>query len=135
MTDTNIHLLDLYMLSYEGLKVVFQVCDTTPDSVFLIELATKRYKDGVTLTKKYKATKKPLIITHNNIFTKSTYEVPATREDKKLPIKITMATPIFWEAYKHTPYPRTGTFLAVPFPDHRNTYWKNRKKEEKYYDS
>lgn len=128
MTDTDIKLLDLYILSYYDIKVVFQVCRTTPTSVFLIELATKKYKDGFTLTKTFKASKKPLIITNNNTFTGSTYEVIAIRPDKKLPIRISLANKIFYEAQKYDPYPKTGTALAIPFDDYMNTYWKKPKK-------
>ena len=42
-----IYLLDMYMLDYYGIKLFFQVCKTTENSVFLVELATKRYKDGI----------------------------------------------------------------------------------------
>ena len=127
MTDTGIYITDLYLLSYCGMKIIFQVCKTTPKTVFLVELATKRYKDGYTLTKTYKPSKKPLIIKENNVFTKSTYEVAAIREDKKLPIRIGMNSDVFWEAQKYVKYPRRGTFLAVPFTNHRNTYWKKPK--------
>ena len=130
MTDTGIKILDMYILSYCGMKIIFQVCDTTNKTVKLIELATKRYKDGYTLTKTYKASKKPLIIENNNVFTRSNYEVLAIRDDKKLPIRITMSTKIFWEAQKYRKYPRMGTFLAIPFLHHRNTYWKKPKEIE-----
>ena len=131
MTDTGIKMLDMYLLSYCGIKVIFQVCDTTDSTVTLIELATKKYKDGITLTKKYKSTKKPLIIKGNNTFTGSNFFVSAIREDKKLPIRIDITTKIFWEAQKYTDYPPMGTFLAVPFPDHRDTYWKKPKEKER----
>lgn len=124
MTDTGILITDLYILTYEGLRVIFQVCKTTPRSVFLIELATKRYKDGYTLTKKYRPSKTPLIVVENNVFSRSTYEVPAIREDKKLPIRITLSSKIFWEASKYTCFPKRGIFYAVPFKDHRDTYWR-----------
>lgn len=124
MTDTGIKLLDIYILTYCGIRVIFQVCETTDNTVKLIELATKRYKGGITLTKTYKASKTPLIIKKDNAFTRSTYEVAANRHDKKLPIKIDMSTKIFWEAQKYVDYPKIGTFLAVPFLDHRTTFWK-----------
>ena len=131
MTNTGIKILDLYLLSYSGMKVIFQVCDTTETTVTLIELATKKYKNGYTLTKRYRATKKPLVIATNNTFTRSNYRVMAIREDKKLPIKISMQTQLFWEAQKYVKYPKIGTFLAVPFLDHRDTYWKKPKEREK----
>ena len=136
MTNTGIKILDLYLLAYSGMKVIFQVCDTTENTVTLIELATKKYKNGYTLTKHYKASKKPLIIKNNNVFTKSKYKVVSIREDKKLPIRIDMTTKIFWEAQKYVDYPKIGTFLAVPFLEHRNTYWKKpKKKEEKEWNT
>lgn len=131
MTNTGILISDIYILTYAKMKVIFQVCRTTPTSVFLIELATKKYKDGYTLTKKYHASKKPLIIKYDNVFSRSTYEVPALREDKKLPIQIDATTDIFWEALKYNKYPKFGTFLAIPFTEHRDTYWKKPKLLEK----
>ena len=128
MTDTGIYLLDLYLLSYSGMKIIFQVCKTTKKSVFLIELATKRYKGGYTLTDTFHATKSPLIVVDKNVFTKSTYEVPATRKDKKLPIRILYGSRAYNEATKYVKYPKFGTFLAVPFLDYMNTYWKAPKK-------
>ena len=63
MTDElnkyDIFLLDVFVLNYYGILVFFQVCKTKKDSVFLVELATKRYKNGITLTKGFKASKKP----------------------------------------------------------------------------
>ena len=134
MTDTGIKILDVYILTYNGIRVIFQVCDTTEDTVTLIELATKRYKHGITLTKRYKATKNPLVIKKDNVFTRSSYEVKATRPDKKLPIKIDMTTKLFWEANKYVEYPRMGVFLAVPFTSHRTTFWRKPEKEEKECD-
>lgn len=131
MTNTGIKLLDLYLLSYCGLKVIFQVCETTERTVTLIELATKKYKNGYTLTKKYKASKKPLVIKGDNVFTRSNFKVVAIREDKKLPIKIDMTTKLFWEAEKYVDFPKVGIFLAAPFLDHINTYWAKPQKKEK----
>ena len=124
MTDTGILICDLYLLSYEGLKVIFQVCKTTPKTVCLIELATKKYKDGYTLTKKYRPSKQPLVVVKDNVFSRSAYEVSAMRIDKKLPIRIDLRSKLFWEATKYTRYPKRGIFFAVPFLNHRNTYWK-----------
>ena len=48
----NVHgvfLQDIYLLSYCGIKVIFQVCKTYERSVCLIELATKKYKNGISL--------------------------------------------------------------------------------------
>ena len=127
----NVHgvfLQDIYLLSYCGMKVIFQVCKTYERSVCLIELATKKYKNGISLTKKIQASKNPLIITRNNSYYKSTYEVP-TREDKKLIIHITPSDRIYWEAAKYNEYPKMGMFLAVPFPDYLKKYWKKPKKD------
>ena len=62
LNDYGIFLLDIYVLNYYGIKVFFQVCKTTEKSVYLIELATKRYKNGIMLTKNFSASKKPYII-------------------------------------------------------------------------
>ena len=128
MNRHGVCLQDIYLLSYCGMKVIFQVCKTYDRSVCLIELATKKYKDGISLTRKIKASKDPLIITKNNSYYKSMYEVP-TREDKKLIIHITSADRIYWEALKYVEYPKSGLFLAVPFPEYLEKYWKKPKKD------
>ena len=130
MTKTGICLNDLYILSYFGFKVIFQVCWTSDDSVRLIELAVKRYKDGWTLTKRYHASAEPLIIKKDNVYTRSTYEVRATREDKKLPIRVDYSSKLFWKACDVLGHPvLVGTLLAVPYDRHKETYWTEPKKK------
>lgn len=124
-----VHTQDIYILSYCGIKVIFQVAKVTEDSVFLVELAAKRYKDGLTLTKHLKTSKNPFFVT-DNTRSKTTFEV-FTRPDKCLPIKINYSSKIFWEALKYVDYPCIGTCLAIPFDDYLTTYWKKPKKEAK----
>jgi len=130
MNNHRIHTQDIYILSYYGIKVVFQVCETYPESVRLIELEQKRYKDGWTLTKRLKPAKYPFVVSKPNTFTKSTYEAK-TRPDKKIEIKIDSSCELFWYVAryvcKHESFPRVGTVLAVPFYNFMNKYWKNSK--------
>lgn len=136
MNEDGIFIQDMYLLSYCGIKVVFEVCETFPHSVRIIELATKKYKNGISLTKWIRPSKHPLVVTGPNTFEKSTYEVN-TRQDKKIEIVVTRASRLFWEATKYVDCPLVGKFLAVPFPDYRDTFWKkprNMKEEEnKWY--
>ena len=119
----HVYIQDIYILSYYGIKVVFQVAKVTENSVFLVELATKRYKDGLTLTKGLKTSKKPYFVKGNNTRSGTTFEV-FTREDKTLPIRIWYDSDIFWEAAKRVSAPLVGTCLAIPFNDkYLSAYW------------
>lgn len=137
MTDElnkyDIFLLDVFVLNYYGILVFFQVCKTKQNSVFLVELATKRYKNGITLTKGFKASKKPHIILNNNTHTKSTYEVYPVPNgyNVMLPIEIDINTPIYQEAWERTEYPIIGTVYAKPVYDYANKYWIEETGEEK----
>lgn len=133
MNKDGVFLQDIYLLSYCGFKVVFEVCKTYDHSVCLIELATKKYKDGITLTKWIRPTRYPLVVFGQNRFSKSTFEV-RTRPDKKLVIYIGPQCRLYWEALKYFDMPPTGNFLAVPFPDYLQTYWKKPKKLKKDID-
>ena len=136
-----IFLLDIYLLDYYGVKVFFQVCKTTTETVYLVELATKTTKYGIMLTKTIKASKKPIIIHQNNTYTKSNYEVrPINLKDNEiwLPIEINYNDPIYIEAKKYYDYPAYGFAYAVPITDVLNKYWekpveKNKEKEIIYY--
>jgi len=134
MNKDGVFLQDIYLLSYCGFKIIFEVCRTYDHSVCLIELATKKYKDGITLTKWIRPTFHPLVVMKYNRFSKSTFEV-ATRSDKKLVIYIGPQHRLYWEALKTNPHPPIGNFLAVPFPDYLNTYWKKPKKAKKDIDN
>ncbi len=130
LNDYDIFVTDIFGLNYYGINVFFRVCGTTEKTVFLVELGTKRYKNGVTLKKGLKTAEKPCIIVNNNKYTKSTYEVKPTK--KGLPIKITEDLPIYKMAQERTEYPLTGTFYAVHIHDIVNKYWVDDwKKEEK----
>ena len=125
-----IFLLDIYLLNYYGVKVFFQVCKTTKETVFLIELATKETKEGIMLTKRIKASKKPLIIRENNTHTKSKFEVKPiqlnslNRNDYWLPIDIKVGDPIWNEAQKYNEFPAFGVAYAVKITDVINKYWE-----------
>lgn len=133
MNKDGVFLQDIYLLSYCGFKIIFEVCKTYDHSVCVIELATKKYKDGITLTKWIRPTLHPLVVLGPNRFAKSTFEVQ-TRSDKKLVIYIGPQHRLYWEALKYVDMPPTGKFLAVPFPDYLKTYWKKPKKLKKDID-
>lgn len=131
LNQDGIFLLDIYLLDYYGIKVFFQVCKTTKNTVYLVELATKRTKQGIMLTKRIKPTKKPLIILKDNTYTKSQYEVNPVRliqSECWLPIQIKYGDPIFREAERIMKYPACGYTYAVPIKDVINKYWKAPKK-------
>lgn len=118
---------DVFILNYCGIKVLFQVCKTTKNSVFLVELATKRYKDGIMLTKSIKASKNPLIINKDNTHTHSTYEVVPIKLEKDywLPIEIKPFSKIHIMALQRNgfEYAPTGYAYAVPVKEYYNRYW------------
>ncbi len=126
MNELNIYdifINDVFVLNYHGLLVFFQVCKTTEKSVFLVELGIKKYKkDGITLTKKLKPSKKPLIITENNTIRKTTYEVKPFKLDNILfiPIRIDWDVPII----NLVEYPTFGIYFATPIKKYVGKYWK-----------
>ena len=131
-----IFLLDIYMLDYYGIKVFFQVCKTTRETVYLVELATKVTKYGIMLTKTIKPSKKPYFVRYNNTYTKSEYQVkPINLKDKQiwLPIEIKYTDKIYEEAKKYYDYPVWGYAYAVPMKldDVLNKYWELPKEKEK----
>ena len=89
------------------------------------------------LTKRIKASKKPLIVRFNNTPTQSQYEVkPINLNDKEfwLPIEINYGDPIYKEAEKYHEFPACGIAYAVPIKDIINKYWEapiEKPKEEK----
>lgn len=134
LNNQGIFLLDVFMLDYCGIKVFFQVCKTTEKSVFLVELATKRYKNGIMLTKNLSVSKKPYIIINNNTRTRSTYEVYPINMDMEnreywLPIEIKINSRIYKEARKE--YSPIGIAYAVPIRDFLNKYWLEDEEIEK----
>lgn len=133
MNKHGIFIQDIYLLSYCGIKVIFEVCETFEHSVRIIELATKKYRNGISLTKRIRPTRFPLVVTGPNTFEKSRYEV-RTRPDKRLEIVITRASRLFWEATKYVECPLIGKFLAIPFPNYRDTFWNKPKKYKKDID-
>ena len=138
LNECGIFLLDIYLLDYYGIKTFFQVCKTTQKTVYLVELATKKTKYGIMLTKHIKASKKPLIICFNNTPTKTQYQVkPINLNGKEfwLPIPINYGDPIYKEAEKYDSCPACGYAYAVPIKDVINKYWEKpveiEKEEEK----
>lgn len=122
---SDIYINDVFMLNYYGIRVIFQVANVSEDEkeIYLVELATKRYKDGYTLTKNLDTSKNPFIIKKNNARTKTTYKV-SPNEDGTFYVLVPMYSKLFWEALKYVEYPKTGYVLAVPFKDYLNTYWE-----------
>ena len=95
----------------------FTVVWTKKDRVYLIELATKKYKNGIRFTKKIRATKHPLVILEKNVYRKSEYFVfPANIVPNEvwLPIEVKYGSKLYKEACKRTPYPICGTAFAKP---------------------
>ena len=129
LNDNGVFIGDIYVLNYYEILVFFEVCKTKANSVFLVELGTKRYKNGVMFLKGYKASKKPLVITENNTRTKATYEV-RPRKDLSLPILITTDTVLYKHAKENVRHPSVGVFYATKIVDYMNRYWITD--EEKY---
>lgn len=122
---------DIYILCFAGIKVVFEVCRVTYNSVFLVELATKKYKDGIIVDENLSLSKNPFFVKENNNRLKSTFEV-FPLADRSIPIEITKDSDIYWEACKYVKEPVVGWYLAEPFPNYLNTYWKE---PEIYYEN
>lgn len=122
LNDYGVFISDVYVLNYYGILVFFQVCKTTEKTVFLVELGTKKYKNGITLLKGLKASKNPLIITKNNTIRKTEYEV-FPQKDLSLPIQIDFNTPIYKKALEHNNNVLIGIFYAKKILDFNNVYW------------
>ena len=122
LNEQGILIGSFYILNYYGVYVFLRVCKTTKKSVYLIELATKKHKEGISLTKGFKPTKKPYIVQFNNTWRKSNYEVFPTK-DKLLPIEITYGSKLYNAALQNTKYPVCGTAFAEPVQDIWKWYW------------
>lgn len=121
LNEQSIIIGSFYILNYYDILVFFRVCKTTKKSVYLIELGTKKYKDGIILTKGFKASKKPLVILNNNTWQKSTYEVFPQKDG--LPIEIEFGSKLYNEALKRTDFPLCGTVYAELIQDIWKWYW------------
>lgn len=130
LNDFGVFIGDVYVLNYYNILVFFLVCRTTEKTVFLIELATKRYKNGIMLTKRLKPSKNALIIINNNSKRNGTYQV-VPNKDLSLPIKIDMNLPIYKKALERTEFPLIGTFYATKVIDYTNRYWLLEEKLDK----
>lgn len=132
LNEDGIILQEIYMLNYYGVYVFFRVCGTKKNSVYLIELATKKTKWGIMLTKDLHPSKNPLVVRKDNVFTKSTYEVTPVYYQGKLvlPIAVNYCDPLWMEAKKHADYPIWGTAYAVRVKKYLNVYWKDPTAEK-----
>ncbi len=120
--NPDINYLQVFILDYYGVIVLFEVCDVTEETVKLVELALRPYEDGVMIYNDRRLSKKPLFV-KKNVFTKSDYEVVPT-EDGLLPIKIDYESPIYAKAIQlGYEIPLIGTFYAEKVEDALNTYW------------
>ncbi len=130
LNDYDIYITDVYMLNYEGVLVFFQVCGTKKKSVFVIELATKKYKSNyLMLSKNMCPSKKPFFVLTNNVFTKSTYEVfPVDIGYGKyfLPFLVKYGDPLYKEAEKYVSTPAPGWVYAkrISVDEYVNKYWQ-----------
>lgn len=122
--DQGVFIGDIYILNYYEILVFFQVSKTKYDYVYIYEMATKKYKDGIMLTDKWKNSKKPLVITENNTWEKTKYIV-YPQKDLTLPIKITTEMPIYKKAQERIKNPLTGIFYITKVleEDLQNCYW------------
>ena len=121
---------DVYVLNYYGVLVFFRVCETRKETVFLVELGTKKYKNGIMLRKGLKASKTPLVVLKNNTYSKTNFEVKPIKlfdEQYWLPIEVKYGDPLHKEACKYHEFPSVGFVYAVPLEDYLNKYWENDK--------
>lgn len=125
LNEMGIFVGSFYILNYYGICVFFRVCKTTKKSVYLMELATKRYKEGIMLCKGFKGSKNPYVVLENNTWRKSKYEVFPTEEG--LPIEVQYGSKLFNEAKNKMcqNVPMCGQVYAQPieFNDLMAHYW------------
>lgn len=89
-----------------------------------MELETERFEDGIMIKEGFKAAKKPYVVTENNSWEKSQFEVIPTEEG--LPIPVEYGSKLYELAkYKSKSEPLCGTVFAEPIPynDLMNHYW------------
>ena len=129
-----IFLQDVFMLDYYGIKTFFQVCGTTKETVFLIELAVRETEQGVMIRVPMKPSRKPRVILRDNTPTKSRYEVTPAKlngKDYWLPIRIDPGDPLNSEAKRYESDPICGYAYAIPIKDVLNKYWEKPKDNRK----
>lgn len=131
LNDQGVFLGDIYVLNYYEILVFFEVSKTKHNRVYIFELGVKKYKEGYTLLNGRKRAKKPLVITKNNTYEKTTF-VTYPQKDLSLPIRITSDMPIYKKAQERVKNPVLGTFYLTKVLDEdlRNHYWT--ADEEKY---
>ena len=131
LNDQGVFLGDVYLLNYYDILAFFEVSKTKHNRVYIFELGVKKYKNGYTLLSGWKRAKKPLVITENNTYEKTTF-VAYPQKDLSLPIRITSDMPIYKKAQERVKNPLLGTFYLTKVLDEdlRNYYWT--VDEEKY---
>ena len=121
------------MLNYYGIMVFFQICGTTENYVYLVELDTKQDENGLFINPSLKTSKNPYFVLKNNVRSKSTYKALTTLFHRQavVAIKITENDRIYKEALSYVDYPEEGTFYAYRVNEYLNCYWRS---EEIYSD-
>lgn len=125
LNEKGIIIGSFYILNYYGICVFFRVCKTTKHSVYLMELATQRYEDGIMLKDGFKGSKDPYVVLENNTWRKSQYEV-FPEKNGCLPIPVEYGSKLYREAEnKMVGSPLCGTVYAEPIPydDLMSHYW------------
>ena len=122
MNCEHVFIGDVYLLIYHGIYVFLFVSKELDDGVYICELGTKKYKDGIMFKKGfYRSTSKnPYIVLENNLYSKTKFKVTPTKNcpgangiDYYLPIEIDYNSKIFLEAKRRgIKNPIFGTFYA-----------------------
>lgn len=134
LNDFGIRIQDAFLLDYYGVKVFFRVCGTTKDSVFLVELAQKRTKWGIQISRTLKGSKNPLVVLKGNDSVHSRYEAfpESVSGSVRLPIRVDYGDPLHREAMNYAEFPACGYAYAVPLnkPMHEllDMYWEVSEK-------
>lgn len=125
----NIFLGDVFLLNYYGIMVFFQICGTTENYVYLVELDTKEDENGLFINPSLKTSKNPYFVLKNNVRSKSTYKALTTlfRREAVVAIKITDKDRIYQEALNITDYPEEGYFYAYRVNEYLNSYWRSEE--------
>lgn len=135
---------DIYSLIYYGVYIYFQVTKITTNSVFLVELGTKKFKkendnnNYVTFLSDCKPTKKPLVVLENNVFTKTKFEIcPILFYGEKeafLPIEVKQGSKLHLKAMElNKRYVPANCYAYATFFKHSHEYhcyWKEIETEK-----
>ena len=132
--DYDIRFGDIFYLKYCGINVFFCVCKTSSAQCCIFELAKKTIKyEGKkveVLCGEYKGSKKPLVVTEDNCYTKSRFWVYAKNKDV-IWIPITSDLPLYKKACEQAKdfIPRLGDIPAIKLEEEKkngilNYYWE-----------